>query len=59
MQQFSSLFSAGKIGSMNPKNRIVMAPMVRNYADGNGYITPKYLAHIESIASGGVGTMIL
>ncbi|MFA6666633.1 MAG: FAD-dependent oxidoreductase [Armatimonadota bacterium] len=59
MQKFPSLFSTGRIGNLNIKNRIIMAPMVRNYADDNGYITAKYLAHIESIAGGGVGAMIL
>ncbi|MDD3927301.1 MAG: NADH:flavin oxidoreductase, partial [bacterium] len=44
---------------MQIKNRIFMAPMVRNYADTQGFVTPKYTAHIESIAGGGVGAMIL
>lgn len=41
------------------KNRVVMPPMVRNYADEKGLVTPKYLAHIERVARGGVGTIIL
>ncbi len=36
-----------------------MPPMVRNYADENGFVTPKYISHIDRIARGGVGTMIL
>ncbi|MHB1000364.1 MAG: oxidoreductase [Armatimonadota bacterium] len=59
MSQFTSLFSTGKIGSMELKNRVVMAPMVRNYADDCGMVTPKYMAHIGVIANGGVGMMIL
>ena len=44
---------------MEIKNRVVMPPMVRNYADEKGFVTPKYLAHIERVARGGVGTIIL
>jgi 2,4-dienoyl-CoA reductase-like NADH-dependent reductase (Old Yellow Enzyme family) len=59
MAQFSSLFSPGKIGTLKTKNRVVMPPMVRNYADEKGLVTPEYVAHIERIARGGVGTMVL
>lgn len=59
MTQFSSLFSPGKIGTLKTKNRVVMPPMVRNYADEKGLVTPEYVTHIERIARGGVGTMIL
>lgn len=41
------------------KNRLVMSPMVRNYADESGLVTARYEAHIKSIAQGGVGMMIL
>lgn len=57
--KFPHLFSEGRIGTLRTKNRFVMPPMVRNYADGNGRVTPRYLAHIERIARGGVGLMIL
>jgi len=53
------LFSPGRIGKLALKNRLIMAPMVRNYADEQGRMTPRYLAHLERIARGGVGTMIL
>ncbi|HEX2948115.1 MAG TPA: FAD-dependent oxidoreductase, partial [Armatimonadota bacterium] len=59
MSSYPSLFSPGKIGQLTIKNRTVMAPMVRNYADENGRVTAKYLAHIDDIARGGVGMMIL
>ncbi len=36
-----------------------MPPMVRNYADAQGRATARYIAHIERIAQGGVGAMIL
>ncbi len=53
------LFSSGKIGRLTLKNRLLMAPMVRNYADPRGRITPRYLSHIQRIAHGGVAAMIL
>jgi 2,4-dienoyl-CoA reductase-like NADH-dependent reductase (Old Yellow Enzyme family)/thioredoxin reductase len=53
------LFTAGYIGPLALKNRLIMAPMVRNYADDQGRMTPRYLAHLERIAKGGVGAMIL
>lgn len=56
---FTHLFSEGRIGPLKPKNRLFMAPMVRNYADEEGRVTPRYMAHIERIAAGGVGTLIL
>lgn len=36
-----------------------MPPMVRNYADKRGLVTPRYVAHIKRIAEGGIGTIIL
>lgn len=53
------MFSPGRIGRLTAKNRLVLPPMVRNYADENGCATARYLAHIERIARGGVGTIIL
>lgn len=59
MADYSLLFTPGNIGGLKPRNRLVMPPMVRNYADADGRVTPRYLAHIERIARGGVGTMII
>lgn len=59
MDQYTSLFTPGRIGKLESKNRLVMAPMVRNYADEQGNVTSKHRAHIERVAQGGVGTMIL
>jgi len=57
--KYPHLFSAGRIGTLKLKNRVVMPPMVRDYADKHGKATPRYIAHIDSIAKGGVGMMIL
>lgn len=54
-----TMFSPGRIGRLHAKNRLVHPPMVRNYADASGCATPRYVAHIERIARGGVGTIIL
>lgn len=59
METSSVLFTPGHIGKLTLKNRLIMAPMVRNYADEHGHMTERYLAHLERIAQGGVGTMIL
>jgi 2,4-dienoyl-CoA reductase-like NADH-dependent reductase (Old Yellow Enzyme family)/thioredoxin reductase len=59
MSAYPHLFSPGRIGPLTAKNRLVMAPMVRNYAAEDGTSTPRYLAHLRSIAEGGVGTLIL
>lgn len=59
MSHYPLLFSPGQIGRLTTKNRVVMAPMVRNYGDDQGRVTPRYLAHMARIARGGVGTMIL
>jgi len=53
------LFTTGQIGGLTLKNRLLMAPMVRNYADEHGRMTPRYLAHLQRIAQGGVAAMIL
>lgn len=56
---YDRLFSPGQIGSMTLKNRLVMPPMVRNYADEHGFVTQRHIDHAARIAAGGVGMMIL
>lgn len=55
----TSLFTEGQLGSLTLKNRIMMAPMVRNYVSADGRVTPRYIAHIARIARGGVGALIM
>ncbi|HEX7049526.1 MAG TPA: FAD-dependent oxidoreductase [Longimicrobiales bacterium] len=59
MTRLESLFSPGRLGRLETKNRLVMPPMVLDYADERGRATPRYRAHIERVARGGVGTLIL
>jgi 2,4-dienoyl-CoA reductase-like NADH-dependent reductase (Old Yellow Enzyme family)/thioredoxin reductase len=56
---FPALARPGHIGSLPIKNRIIHAPLVRNYADERGAITPRYIDHINRIARGGVGAIIV
>lgn len=56
---FKLLFSPGKLGNLKTKNRLVMPPMVRNYADESGMATKRYVDHIARIAKGGTGLLIL
>jgi len=55
----SSLFSPISIGQMSLKNRIVMAPMVINYAAEDGSITKEFSNFYIARAQGGVGLIIL
>ncbi|MFA5853875.1 MAG: FAD-dependent oxidoreductase [Patescibacteria group bacterium] len=56
---YTALFSPGQIGTLKAKNRLVMPSMVLNYADGDGKVTKRYVDHIERVARGGVGTIVL
>lgn len=56
---YAKTFSVGHIGQLTTKNRLVMPPIVHNYADESGYATPRYVAHIDRMVEGGVGTIIL
>jgi len=57
--KYPKLFSKAKIGTLKLKNRLVMPPMVRNYADETGKATDRYIEHINRIAFGGAGLLIL
>lgn len=51
---FERLFEAGKIGSLELPNRIIMSPMLTCYADGE-FVSDRYLAFLMARARGGVG----
>lgn len=58
--RMSSLFSTYKIKSHNIKNRIVFPPVVNfGWADENGFLSDKHLAHYEAIAKDGPGIIIV
>ena len=47
-----------QLGQMELKNRIVLAPMVRNYGR-DGYVTEQAKVNYEEIAKGGTGLLIV
>jgi len=55
----TKLFSPIKIGTMELKNRIALAPMDTNYANQDGTVSEQYHAYIEARAKGGAGLLIL
>jgi len=57
--EFPKMFEPGEIGSTRLKNRIALAPMVRNWATPEGFVTERILNHYKAIAAGGVGMIIL
>src|SRR5512139_2877981 len=44
---------------MNIKNRIVMSPMITDYADEEGHITQRLIDYLVERAKGGVGLIVL
>ena len=59
MLHFPALFSLGKIGKLQLKNRIIMAPMETNYASSIGEVTEPLLDYYRERAQGGVGLIIV
>jgi 2,4-dienoyl-CoA reductase-like NADH-dependent reductase (Old Yellow Enzyme family) len=55
MKNFSSLYSPGKIGTLDLKNRLIMAAMGVPLAGAEGEITDKMIAFYRARAAGGVG----
>ena len=53
--EFPQLFEATNIASMELKNRIVMAPMITNFAGSNGEATEQQIEYYVERAKGGVG----
>lgn len=56
--QFENLFSTGKIGTMEVKNRLIVPPMLTEYADPDGSLTERYIRYYEEKAKGGWGLII-
>lgn len=55
---WTHLFKTGKIGSLEIRNRIVMAPMNTYTCDDEGYITDRTVDYYVERAKGGVGLII-
>jgi 2,4-dienoyl-CoA reductase-like NADH-dependent reductase (Old Yellow Enzyme family) len=58
-QRFEMLMSPGTIGSLNIRNRIVMPPMVTNFATPDGFTTRQQIDHYAARAKGGAGLVIV
>src|SRR5512139_1521504 len=56
--QYDSLFSPGRIGTLQLKNRIVYPPMGTNVCEG-GEATDRLIAYHEARAKGGAGLIIV
>jgi 2,4-dienoyl-CoA reductase-like NADH-dependent reductase (Old Yellow Enzyme family) len=52
---FEHLFTPLAVGSMTVANRLVMAPMERNYANPDGTVSERTVEHYRIRAAGGVG----
>lgn len=55
---YKMLFSPMKIGNVEIKNRIVMAPMLMGFGQFNGNATEKMMNYYEERAKGGTGLII-
>jgi 2,4-dienoyl-CoA reductase-like NADH-dependent reductase (Old Yellow Enzyme family)/thioredoxin reductase len=56
---FDMLLGPGIIGKVETRNRIVLSPMVRNYATPEGFVTRQLIDHYASLARGGIGLIIV
>ncbi|MEW6262717.1 MAG: FAD-dependent oxidoreductase [Thermodesulfobacteriota bacterium] len=59
MVKFDRLFQPFRLGSLELKNRMVMAPLGTNLASAQGEVTPQLIAFLEARAKGGVGLIIV
>ena len=59
MSRYPHLFSAGRIGPLVLKNRIIMAPMEKNLALPTGAVTRRYVDYCEARAAGGAALIML
>lgn len=56
---YSVLLSPGKIGTLELKNRIIMAPMGSNLSEADGHCGERIQAYYEARAAGGAGMVIM
>ena len=59
MTRYPRLFSAGRIGGLSLRNRILMAPMEKNLALPTGAPTQRYVDYCEARAAGGAALILL
>ena len=59
MTSFTHLLAPGRIGKLELRNRIVMAPMGSNFAEADGHCGERIQAYYEARAAGGAGLLIM
>lgn len=59
MTDYSHLLSPGRLGKLELRNRIVMAPMGSNFAEETGHCGERIQAYYEARAAGGAGLLIM
>lgn len=57
--KFEKILEPIQIGPMKVRNRIVMPPMVTNFAAADGSVTERFKAYHQTRAKGGVGLIIV
>ena len=58
MTRAGKLFTPCFIASLELKNRVAMAPMATDFADGEGLVSDRLISYYEARARGGVGLII-
>ena len=56
--EFTKLFTPGKMGKVEIKNRIVFAPIGTHYSAHNGMVSESQLAYYSERAKGGAGLIV-
>ena len=56
---YPHLLSAGRIGTLSLRNRILMCPMGDNQATSDGYVTDQQIAYFEARAKGGAALLLV
>lgn len=59
MGQFEKLFEPWPIGNLRIRNRIISAPMERNYANKDGSVSQRYIDNLSAKAKGGAGLIFV
>ena len=59
MTKYPQLLAPGRIGSLELRNRIIMAPMGSNFAEADGQCGERIQAYYEARARGGAGLLIM
>ena len=59
MASFNKLLESGFIGNMEIKNRVIMEPMVTNYAGMNGEVIERTVEYYKARAKGGCGMVVV